>query len=289
MTASCFHEERSDAKSPGLSIFDQLFTEFKNPATLLWRTIELSAATRVLQRIGLREPILDLGCAEGVITSIVFNGEAAIIGIDPWYEALRRARLRPGVCVPIRADGSAMPLRSESLGIVFSNSVIEHVSDIDAVLIEVRRVLVRDGAFVFTVPTARLSEAYFPTWLLAPTPLRGVGARYARLRNSLLEHRNLLSERVWERTLAKSGLTLDVFEPYLDRRCVRAWDILAAIDHLLRPARGCALSRRTACWILDRWLYPYVRRLVEVTTARHDSTSADACCAVIVARLGEIG
>lgn len=282
------HEQLFGTTLSGLDIFKLLRAEFENPATLLWRTIELTAAGRVVRAIRLGKPILDLGCAEGVITSVMFRNEAAIIGIDPWYEALKQASLRSRVGVRIQADGCALPFRSASVSAVFSNSVIEHIADVDAVVNEVRRVLVRDGVFVFTVPVAQLSEEYFPAWLLARTPIRTLGVWYAHLRNTLLEHHNLLSRSSWERTLAKSGLTLDIFEPYLDSPCTRVWDILAAMGWALRVFQRHALGRRMGRWVLERWLYPYVCRLVEAATDPRRLTSTTGSCAVIVARCARI-
>src|SRR5690606_27950478 len=151
-------------------------------------------------------------CGDGLVTSHVLARVA--IGVDPAREALARAarrqlyeRLEP---LPVQD----VALAPGSLGTVISNSVLEHVPDIDPVLQAVARALRPGGRLVFTVPT----EA-FARWLALPLPA------YADWRNRHYGHRNLWSLERWSHQLRQAGLTIVAQRPYMPRALVTAWDV----------------------------------------------------------------
>jgi SAM-dependent methyltransferase len=49
-------------------------------------------------------------------------------------------------------DGTTLPLEANSIDIVFSSEVFEHVFELDNLLREIHRVLKSDGSFLFTAP-----------------------------------------------------------------------------------------------------------------------------------------
>lgn len=259
-------------------VFDQLEKEFAHPAVLLWRGVEISIARQVLIDAVPATPILDIGCAEGAITSILFPDQQ-VVGVDLWYEALHRALYHRPMLVPVQADARALPLPSGSIATVFSNSVLEHISGLDAVLEELSRVLAPDGVLVFTVPTAGLTDAFLPVWILARTPLRRLGRYYAQTRNTQLAHYNLLDEAGWRATLLRHNLAMERFVPYLSSSTVRVWDLLAAIGWAYRPLMNIEVMRKTA-FHLARLMRPLIRYLVQ----RDARLRNDHCAAVVVAR-----
>ncbi len=97
---------------------------------------------------------LDLGCGDGLLTRILLQetGPREVVGVDPDYaEAAQAERL--GIYAAVHAVGAdKVPEPGGSFDWVFSNSVLEHIDDIDPVLAEVARLLRAGGEFVFTVP-----------------------------------------------------------------------------------------------------------------------------------------
>ena len=68
---------------------------------------------------------------------------------------------------PIRDyDGRSLPFRSSSFEVIFSSNVLEHVADLDGLLVEMRRVVRPGGYLIHVVPSAtwRLwtSISYYP-------------------------------------------------------------------------------------------------------------------------------
>lgn len=99
--------------------------------------------------------VVDLGCGTGSARRQLeksFAG-ALVIGCDlslaMLLQASRKRRLfsRPGV---VQADALGLPFADQDVDVVFSNMVLPWIGDIAAAFAEVRRVLRKDGLFVFS-------------------------------------------------------------------------------------------------------------------------------------------
>jgi SAM-dependent methyltransferase len=215
--------------------FRRLFVEL-GPSLGLWRAAEVAA----LRQHRYEHPIVEAGCGDGLVTSLVLR--TVEIGCDPWPEALSRAarrrlykRLLP---VPIEKAGIA----EASVATVICNSVVEHIRHLEPVLAAVARMLIPGGRFVFAAPSDRLSQ-----WLILPS------GRYSAWRNRRLHHVNLWPVGRWAAQLALHGLKITHIRPYLKRRLVALWDFIDLLEQVWVARRrlvGVAW-RRLPGWLLD--------------------------------------
>jgi 2-polyprenyl-6-hydroxyphenyl methylase/3-demethylubiquinone-9 3-methyltransferase len=97
--------------------------------------------------------VLDLGCAGGFMAEALARRGAHVTGIDPAREAVAAARAHAALeGLDIRYDegsGEALPYTDASFDAVVCVDVLEHVTDLPAVLDEVTRVLRPGGWFLF--------------------------------------------------------------------------------------------------------------------------------------------
>jgi 2-polyprenyl-6-hydroxyphenyl methylase/3-demethylubiquinone-9 3-methyltransferase len=97
--------------------------------------------------------VLDLGCAGGFMTEALAARGAEAVGIDPSQGAVAAARAHAaGEGLPIRYEtgvGESLPFPADSFDAVVCVDVLEHVTSLDDVLAEVRRVLRPGGWFFF--------------------------------------------------------------------------------------------------------------------------------------------
>lgn len=107
--------------------------------------------------------VLDLGCAGGFMAEALDDRGAHVTGIDPAAEAIAAARDHAHDR-SIQYDigvGEALPYSDGAFDVVVCVDVLEHVTDLQAVLDEVSRVLKPGGMFLFDTinrnPLARLA------------------------------------------------------------------------------------------------------------------------------------
>ncbi|HLH60533.1 MAG TPA: class I SAM-dependent methyltransferase [Ktedonobacteraceae bacterium] len=187
----------------------RILLELQGPSLGLWRAAEIAA----LREQVFDPPVLDVGCGDGLVTSMVLS--KVEIGLDPDEKVLERAA-RHRIYERFEAvPAEEMRLPDASIGTVLSNSVLEHLPCLDVVLAEIARVLRPGGRLIFTCPTEAFSR-----WLILPS------ARYATWRNRQLCHLNLWSTRRWIEHLNGAGLEVERVRPYLNHGWVSLWDAL---------------------------------------------------------------
>lgn len=98
----------------------------------------------------------DLGCGEGVILNALdqmglFSGKS-VYAVDQSEERLSRVKQINNDFTCLAADASQTTIESNSIDLVISTQVIEHVPDDEAMVKEIQRILIPGGtAFVDTI------------------------------------------------------------------------------------------------------------------------------------------
>lgn len=146
---------RDDPAQAGLIRDAYLDRDVRHAATRFFTSAEFDAVTHILGwRLG--GVILDLGAGNGVASyALAVSGAALVPAVDPSLSeevglgALRRAGMAPQV-IPIAAFGEALPLRDESIDVVYMRQVLHHTTSPMAVLKECRRVLRPNGVVLVT-------------------------------------------------------------------------------------------------------------------------------------------
>lgn len=191
------------------------------PATALWRAIELPAL------IGLGVPEgrgIDVGCGDGKLTAILFNciGRRDLVGIDPDPREVDEARRREIYMAVHACGGNRIPEPDASFDFAISNSVLEHIPDLDPVLAETARVLRADGLFLLTVP-----HAGFHAQLRGPLVPGIRRTDYEARLDRRLAHLRYPTAADWQTKLAQHGFITEEIVFYLDRRQVRRWETIS--------------------------------------------------------------
>lgn len=177
--------------------------------------------------VGEREwprPILDLGCGDGYFAQAAFT-QPLDAGIDPSVQAIAEAARR-GMYRDLQVgDSNAMPFPDGAFATVLSNSVLEHIPNIDATLRETRRVLKPGGLFVFTTPNQHYAEYMFFSDVFNRLGLKRLSAWYGAFFNHIAHHYRTDSAPVWIERLVRFGFIVREYRTYFSREASHVFDL----------------------------------------------------------------
>ena len=158
-------------------------------------------------------PVLDVGSGDGQFVTVAFD-KPIDVGLDPWAAPMREARKRGGYRLLTLADGARMPFPDGYFGSAFSNSVLEHIPQVERVLAEVARVLKPGAPFAFCGPNQRFLENLSISNFFDRIHLRFLGDAYRSFFNRISRHVNSDPPEVWQRRLENAGFTLERYWHY---------------------------------------------------------------------------
>lgn len=224
-----------------------------------FRAMLRAVEARLFQELTLPPPVLDVGCGDGHFASVVFDRPVEY-GVDMHIPSLREAQQRNAYRNLLQADGSNLPLADRSIAAAFSNSVLEHMLQLETVLSEIQRVLKPGAPFVFTVPNPGYREQLSIPLALQRIKLERLGRAYEEWFMSMSRTWNLFDEDGWEGILSRVGFEIMRTFRYFSPSALRTLEW----GHYF--GAPCLLSRwTTGRWILmpTRWNLVLTERLVK--------------------------
>lgn len=253
------------------------------PATNYWRAIEIEDVIRYGLPSGLG---LDLGCGDGHLMGIMLDcvGPHSLVGLDLDWQETEIARKRGVYREVVTAPGDQIPFPEGHFDFVFSNSVLEHVENIQGVLKEVGRVLRVGGRLIFTVPGPEFHHCL-------RGPRFGDREQYLHTIDARCAHLRYWDVQQWADHLNNAHLSLVHHHEYLTQAQVRRWETLArytsGIFHRLfqRKKQPIEIQRKLGIRSLKfRLPRSAAWGLATIMNPRLDSASSVFACLLIEAR-----
>ncbi len=212
-----------------------------------FRAMLRAVEARFYADISLPAPTLDLGCGDGHFASLAFYRRLEV-GVDPWSGPLRQAAERGVYQLALRGYGDALPFADACFASAVSNSVLEHIPDLDPVLAEMGRVLRPGAVFVFCVPNQHFLEHLSIAQGLDRLGLRSLAQAYRSFFNRISRHHHCDSPETWQQRLDKAGFEVLKWWHYFSPQALHVFEW----GHYLGAA--CLLPH----FLLRRWIIaPY--------------------------------
>ena len=164
--------------------------------------------------------VLDVGCGEGQVARLAVGaGASLVVAVDPTDAQVVVAAERGGGPVYGRASASSLPFTDASFDAVVACLVFEHIDAVDDALLEVGRVLVAGGRFLFFLNHPLLqtpNSGWIDDQVLDPPE------QYWRIGDYLVEDRTI------------EEVEKDVFIPFIHRPLSRYVNAMAAAGLVVR-------------------------------------------------------
>ena len=214
--------------------------------------IERIVECRILSKMPFEGPILDIGCGEGLFASILFRKKIDL-GIDPSPSELERARELAGYAELKECFGDKIAKPDGMYRTIFSNSVLEHIEQLEPVLREAHRLLAPGGRFYMTVPSDLFEHYTVINQMLLILGLKGMAGRYRAFFNRFWVHYHGYPVSQWVSVAEKAGFSVVESRSYAPK-------YLCVLNDFLVPFSILEFVTKKA---FNRWtLFPLLRRIV---------------------------
>lgn len=224
-----------------------------------FRSLVRANEARFYYGIDLPRPILDIGSGDGHFASIAFDSPIDV-GIDPWsgpiYKSLKYNIYR----MVVQGNGADLPFSDAYFGSAISNSVLEHIQDVEAVLSEISRVLKPGSPFIFCVPNHHFLPSLSIGNLFDNLGLQSLGDGYRSFFNRISRHEHCDSTDIWQARLNQYQFAIERWWNYIPPE---GFHVVEWGHYFGLPSLIChALTRR---WILvsQKWNLFLTRAVVE--------------------------
>lgn len=213
--------------------------------------IERTQECNVLVGRRFERPILDMGCGDGVFASVLFR-EPIDTGVDADPRETGKAARLGAYTEVIACGGNEVPREQGKFRTVFSNSVLEHIEELPAVLKEVHRLLAAGGHFYVTVPTDQFERFSVLSRVLEWLGLKRLAIRYRAFFNRFWKHLNVSTVAGWQEVFERAGFRV------LEARTYHPGPLSTLCDFLVPFAVLSLVSKKA----LGRWIvFPALRRV----------------------------
>lgn len=156
------------------------------PSLSIWRAWELAA----YRRYSLHEPVLDIGCGDGLYFKLVWPSLRQVTGVDISPDSVIQAQ-KSGVYQSVHeCSALEIPFDAGSFSAAFANCSLEHMDDLPGVLQSIARVLKTGGGLLCSVVTDKFIE-----WSMLPllADVMGDTENAQRIKTEYLLYHHLVS------------------------------------------------------------------------------------------------
>ena len=174
--------------------------------------LERSLECEIYSKQAFEHPVLDLGCGDGLFAFILFD-EKVDTGIDPNPREIKRALQYNIYTELINCSGDKILKPDRAYNRIYSNSVLEHIPELEPVLKEIYRLLAADGYFYTTVPTHLFQTYTVGSRFLASLRLNSLAKRYERFYNRFWSQIHCYPPDSWADIFRRCGFkVVDIIE-----------------------------------------------------------------------------
>jgi len=224
---------------------------------------------RFYQGLELAEPVFDLGAGDGHFAARTFQKKMGV-GFDPAFVSLQEAQNFGAYNLLVNGLGDRIPCADASFATVISNSVLEHIPDVDAVLREANRILKTGGTVIITVPNSNFTQNLSVALFLDRLGWKSAARAYRTFFNKISRHYHPDDAGVWRHRLEQAGFVIKKEWNYFSPRSLKIleWGHYFGLPNWFHKKVFGRWILFPDFWFVKRryrWLYRYYREDPTVT------------------------
>lgn len=213
----------------------------------------------------IERPILDLGCGDGLFVKFAL-GEKIEFGLDPNRREIRAAEKIRAYEVLLQEYGNKISLRDGQIKSVISNSVLEHIKNLEEVFKEVYRILNTGGSFIFTVPSSNFEKSSAGAHIFRALKLKKLEQRWCTFYNVFWRHYHAYSLEEWQHFIESHGFKVKLSYEFNSRQACLTNDLLASLG-ILGKISKITFNRWTFLGkvreVIFRYLEIYIKQIAQ--------------------------
>ncbi len=176
----------------------------------------------------LRHPILDIGSGDGLFALNCFDHKIDV-GIDPSEIEIEASSKLDVYKELICCYGNDIPKADKSFATIISNSVLEHIEDLEPVIREARRLITDDGEMIVTVPTDQFEQGSLIARLLQAVGMNSLALSFRKKYNKFWRHFHAPNEAEWAKMFERNGFEVKSQVLYCPKNTATFNDFMAPL------------------------------------------------------------
>jgi len=194
-------EPPDDVQTPSADEIERWVYAYLKHAPLSLTLREINRLIAIEAVASGKGPILDVGCGDGFWWTLR-EGNREVYGIDISAREVAQAKSR--INAALTDVSRERPFPGTEFEEIIGNCSLEHVPDIDAALLNLRKAAAPTARLLMFVPTPRWAfQGRMQSWLLDHAPR--VAMTVSGALNGFFQHWHLYDAKVWTRLLAQNG------------------------------------------------------------------------------------
>lgn len=186
-----------------------------------FRSILRAVEGSYYQNFDLSGRVLDIGSGDGHFAEVTFDRKIDV-GLDPWMDFNAHHARYNGHSYLVRADGSEIPFENEFFDVIISNSVLEHIENVQEVLNDAGRVIKKSGLFLFCVPNLKAFKELSIAKFFEKFGFEKFADFYRNWFRKISLTYNADMPEVWQGRVEEAGFVIEEYWHYFSPRSLRA-------------------------------------------------------------------
>jgi ubiquinone/menaquinone biosynthesis C-methylase UbiE len=196
---------------------------------------ERSLELYLMRNIPLKNKVLDIACGDGFFSSLLYSKlEKVIYGIDLNPHEVEKAKLVKTFSSVSIMDATNLSFPAGYFDVIYSNSSLEHISDIEKALKSIHKSLAHGGKLFLTLPTDKFEKYSVGSTIFEWFKLGKINLLFRKFYNRFWHHYHAYNVHDWILLFEMNGFRVQECKQYGSHKFCFINDLLTPLGAIGR-------------------------------------------------------